>query len=149
MNFNFDWRKIVQEIIRQNFFRETSLDLFFSNTKVSQPGKVSKISWHLQGSKGGIFAQRPKNYWKLLTNYWRIVSVYKYNLWRTTFKKYEGTWLAQADHIPSNFLKAAFHKFYLVQSWILCPTSWWMKAVHDVKFVEFFNSLYELLVTLS
>ena len=25
------------------------------------------------------------------------------------------------DHIPSNFLKAVFHKFYLVHSWILCP----------------------------
>ena len=28
---------------------------------------------------------------------------------------------AQADHIPSNFLKAVFHKFFLVYSWILCP----------------------------
>ena len=26
----------------------------------------------------------------------------------------------QADHIPSIFLKAVFHKFYLVGSWILC-----------------------------
>ena len=24
-------------------------------------------------------------------------------------------------HIPSNFLKAVFHKFYLVHFWILCP----------------------------
>ena len=27
----------------------------------------------------------------------------------------------QVNHIPSNFLKAVFHKFYLVHSWILCP----------------------------
>ena len=26
-----------------------------------------------------------------------------------------------ANHISSNFLKAVFHKFYLVHSWILCP----------------------------
>ena len=24
-------------------------------------------------------------------------------------------------HITSNFLKAVFHKFYMVHSWILCP----------------------------
>ena len=33
-----------------------------------------------------------------------------------TFKKSEGIW-----HIPSNLLKAIFHKFYLVHSSILCP----------------------------
>ena len=27
------------------------------------------------------------------------------------------------DHIPWNFLKAVFHKFYLVHSWILFPIS--------------------------
>ena len=32
-------------------------------------------------------------------------------------------WLTNetADHIPSNLLKAVFHKKYLVHSWILCP----------------------------
>ena len=29
----------------------------------------------------------------------------------------------KADHTPSNFLKAVFHKFYLVHSWILCRIS--------------------------
>ena len=29
--------------------------------------------------------------------------------------------LPQADHTPSNILKAVFHKFYLVHSLILCP----------------------------
>ena len=38
----------------------------------------------------------------------------KQNLWKTAFEKFE-------EHIPSNFLKAVFHKFYLVHSWILCP----------------------------
>ena len=27
----------------------------------------------------------------------------------------------EADHIPSNFIKAVFHKFLLVHSWIRCP----------------------------
>ena len=30
-------------------------------------------------------------------------------------------WYTEADHITSNFLKAVFHKFYLVHSWILWP----------------------------
>ena len=45
----------------------------------------------------------------------------KYNLWKTVFKKIEGIWSAEADHSPSIFLKAVFHKFYLVHSWTLCP----------------------------
>ena len=32
-----------------------------------------------------------------------------------------GSFLHSIDRIPSNFLKAVFHKFYLVYSWILCP----------------------------
>ena len=39
----------------------------------------------------------------------------------TAFKKFEVIWFAEVDHITSNFLKAVFHKFYLVHSWILCP----------------------------
>ena len=31
------------------------------------------------------------------------------------------TFSTEADHIPSNFLKSVFHKFYLFHSWILCP----------------------------
>ena len=41
-------------------------------------------------------------------------------MWKKAFK---------ADHISSNFLKAVFHKFYLVHSWILCPrclTGFWI-----------------------
>ena len=37
----------------------------------------------------------------------------KYNLWKTTFKKFEMIWSALADHITSNFLKTVSHKFYL------------------------------------
>ena len=29
--------------------------------------------------------------------------------------------VCKADHIPSKFLKAVFHKFYLVHSWIPWP----------------------------
>ena len=32
-----------------------------------------------------------------------------------------------ADHITSNFLKAVFHKFYLVYSWI--PWSMWTQII--------------------
>ena len=43
------------------------------------------------------------------------------NLREIAFKKFEGIWSAEADHITSNFLKAVFQKFYLVHSWKLCP----------------------------
>ena len=45
----------------------------------------------------------------------------KWNLWKIAFKKFEVIWSDWADHIASNFLKTAFHKFHLVHSWILCP----------------------------
>ena len=36
--------------------------------------------------------------------------------------QYLPNWVTNGtDHIPSNFLKAVFHKFYLVHSLILCP----------------------------
>ena len=38
------------------------------------------------------------------------------NLWKTAFKKFEEVWSALSFHIPSNFLKVVFHKFYLVHS---------------------------------
>ena len=40
---------------------------------------------------------------------------------KTTFKRFEVIWSAQANHITSDFLKAIFHKFYLGHSRILCP----------------------------
>ena len=43
-------------------------------------------------------------------------------MWKTAFKTFAVIWSAQADHITSIVLKAVFHKFYLVHSWILCPT---------------------------
>ena len=35
-------------------------------------------------------------------------------MWKTAFKKFEIIWDAETDHIISSFLKAVFHKFYLV-----------------------------------
>ena len=35
-------------------------------------------------------------------------------MWKTAFKKFEVIWSAYAYHITSNYLKAVFHKFYLV-----------------------------------
>ena len=40
----------------------------------------------------------------------------KQNLWKTAFKNLKGYCLLEADHTPSNLLKAAFHEFYLVHS---------------------------------
>ena len=46
----------------------------------------------------------------------------KQNLWKRAFKKFDGVYgLSKEDHISSNFLKAVFHKFYLVHPWTLCP----------------------------
>ena len=42
-------------------------------------------------------------------------------MWKLAFKKYEVIWSAQAKNITWNFLKAVFHNFYFVHSWILCP----------------------------
>ena len=38
----------------------------------------------------------------------------------------------EADHTPSNVLKAAFHKFYLVHSWIFCLISTMTNVLEDV-----------------
>ena len=46
------------------------------------------------------------------TKYSRMDQV---KLWNTAFKK------VYTDHTLSYFLKAVFHKFYLVQYWTLCP----------------------------
>ena len=48
------------------------------------------------------------------------IQEWKYNLWNTAFKKLELIWSVKTDHITLNFLKAAFHNFYLAQSWIPC-----------------------------
>ena len=40
---------------------------------------------------------------------------------KRAFKNLKGYGLPKPDHIPSVFLKAVFHKFYLVHSWIFCP----------------------------
>ena len=62
----------------------------------------------------------------------------KYNLRNTAIKKFEVIWSAQAEHITSNFLKAVFHKFYFVHSWILDPTViryWWALAQMENKYI--------------
>ena len=67
---------------------------------------------------------------KLDHNYSSIIYESKYfrvdqvKFWKTAFKNFEGIWSAEADHILSIFLKAVFHKFYLVHSWILCLMYW-------------------------
>ena len=44
------------------------------------------------------------------------------------------------DHIPSNFLKPVFHKFYMVHSWILCQKIWkdmiCLSRPHHLKFCK-------------
>ena len=41
-------------------------------------------------------------------------------VWKTAFKKFEVI-MAEADHITSTFLKAVFHKFHMVDSWLRWP----------------------------
>ena len=38
-------------------------------------------------------------------------------------------WSVLTDHITSNFLNGAFHKFYLVHSWIPCLTCEWLLLI--------------------
>ena len=37
----------------------------------------------------------------------------------------------EADHANSNFVKAVFHEFYLIHSWILCPVSPSLYQIND------------------
>ena len=46
-----------------------------------------------------------------------------------------------AGHITSNFLKAAFHKFHLVHSWILCPI--WSLSVRHLATVFQLGKIYQ------
>ena len=52
---------------------------------------------------------------------------------KTAFKKIE------ADHTPSNFLKAVFRKFFLVHSWILCCIYCRSKNARDKNVKPFFT----------
>ena len=59
---------------------------------------------------------------------------------KTAFKKLKVIWSASADHIyhiTSIFLKAVFHKFYLLHSWILC-----LKCISN--FIQTFLILYSV-----
>ena len=49
----------------------------------------------------------------------------KENFCKTTFKIFEVIRSVLIDHITSNILKAVFHKFYLVHSWIRCLILIW------------------------
>ena len=42
----------------------------------------------------------------------------KLNSWKTAFKKFE---VIGSAYVTSNLLKAVFHKFHFVHSWIFCP----------------------------
>ena len=48
-----------------------------------------------------------------------ILSMYEPKYSKMDQVKFVEDNLLKADHIPSNFLKTVFHKFYLVYSWIL------------------------------
>ena len=41
-----------------------------------------------------------------------------------------------ADHTPSNCLKAIFHKFYLIHFWILCPKRTWMWGLREWTYLS-------------
>ena len=59
--------------------------------------------------------------WQVTKNKKGIQEWTKQILWKTAFKNLKGYGLLkqtihEADHIPSNFIKAVFHKIYLVHS---------------------------------
>ena len=56
----------------------------------------------------------------LLKTVRRAITMLIITIWNKVFKNGPSKFV-EADHISSNFLKAVFHKFYLVHSWILCP----------------------------
>ena len=45
----------------------------------------------------------------------------KWNLWKTAFKDLKLYGLLKQTIITKHFLKAVFHKFNLIHSWVLCP----------------------------
>ena len=61
-------------------------------------------------------------------------------MWKTAFKKNEGIWSAQADHVTSNLLKSAFHKLYSVHFWILC--SYWLTGIIHINPFSVYSLLY-------
>ena len=52
---------------------------------------------------------------------------------KIAFKIFEGVWSAWVDNTPSTFLNTVFHKFYLVNSWILC-------LIHQDQKLDFVNN---------
>ena len=74
----------------------------------------------------------------------------KQKLWKTAFKKLKGCGLLEADHIPSKFLKAVFHKFtwstleYFVQiciSYTKCGSDGDKKTCCNITEVEINKSI--------
>ena len=55
--------------------------------------------------------------------------------WTKPLKDLKEYGLLKADHTHSKFLKAFFHKFYLVHSWILCPryNVWLRKLLETIS----------------
>ena len=52
--------------------------------------------------------------------------------------------MGRVDHIISNFLKAVFHKFYLLHSWILWPKWCWGKMVKLQRYWTYCQRLNHL-----
>ena len=52
--------------------------------------------------------------------------------------------MGQADHVISNFLKASFHKFYLLHSWIPWPKWYWGKMVKLQRYWTYCHRLNHL-----
>ena len=64
-------------------------------------------------------------------------------MWKTAFKKFEDIWSSfDRPYTPSNFLKALFHKFCLVHSWII-----WLRCWHTFLFLCFWQGTERELAT--
>ena len=61
--------------------------------------------------------------YQFLEKVWKKILLIKewIRIWGKIFRNGPSKFcMPKADHIPSNFLKAVFHKLYLIHSWILC-----------------------------
>ena len=75
----------------------------------------------------------------------RIQEWTKKKLWKTAFKKFQVLRSAWVRPYRLTFLKAVFHKFYLVHSWILCPIYNKELIIRFSNFHTFFARIFRLL----
>ena len=97
---NNEWRFIHYQMSRQFFLFYSSYGNIFNNNMRQLGSKYSMLIYtYIQIQLGQSIQEWTKQ-----------------NLLKTSLKKFQGHALLQVDHPPPNFVKAVFHKFYLLHS---------------------------------